>query len=163
MRRGNMANAISIVEAPKPSDTESEASYAIDARQKLEDAIEDQKSKAEAAEIEFAKTFARGLRLVPVVDADGAVQKNGVRKAVQDRAQQRIEALESILEVVKKVIDQLKYESPDAVNSALTRKVEALEKAVAEKEAVEKGLYEQIKKLKTEISHLSKAAARKSA
>lgn len=156
-----MTAAISLAEVPKPSDRESEVLYVIDARQKLGEAIEDQKRKREAAESGFASTFAKEIRLSQVVDGEVALQKNEAFKAADLRAKQRIEALASILEKVNKRIEQLKADFPEAVNSALTKRVETLEKALLEKEAAEKGLEEQIKKLKAEISKLPKAAAKK--
>ena len=163
MNRRNISTAVSLAEAPKPSDNVSEAFSAIEARRKLEIAIEDQKSKAEVAEIEFAKSFARGLQIVAVVDADAAVQKDGERKAAQERAQLRVDALGRILETINKLIDGLKDECPDAVNSALTRKVATLEQSRSEKESIEKDLADQIRKLKSEIGKLPKSAAKKTA
>ena len=157
MRRRNMSTAISLAAAPRPSDIES----AIDARLKLQVAIEEEKSKGETADIEFARIFSKGIYLVQVVDADVALQENEARKARAERARQRIEALESILATVNKFIEQLKVDSPDAVYSALTRKLEALERALSEKECDGKNLDDQISKLKTEISKLSKTYAKK--
>jgi hypothetical protein len=161
MRRRRAATALSI--APAPSDSVSEASSAIEARQKLEVAIEDQKNQAEAAETQFAKSCARELQLTPAVNADIAFQRNEARKAAATRAQQRIEALENLLEVINKHIEDLKSDSPEVVSSALTKKVEALEKILNEKKDDGKELEDQIKKLKAEISKLPKTGAKKAA
>jgi chaperonin cofactor prefoldin len=161
MRRRKVATALSI--APQPSDNVSEAFSAIEARRKLEVSIEDQKSKAEVAQTDYARSFVRGLQLIPTVDAETAFQKNEAWKVAQARAQQRIEALENLLEAVNKFIEQLKYDSPEAVNVALTRKVEALEKTLSEREEDGKDLEDQIKKLKAEINKLPKTAAKKAA
>ena len=155
-----MSNTVSLAAVPKPS-AESDVLNAIDARQKLEDAIAAQKTAGETAGIEFAKTFARSVQLTPVLDADSAVQKNSARKAAEDRTRQRIDALENILASINKLIEQLKYDSPEVVTSALNGRVEALEKKLSEKEADEEDLEEQIKKLKAELSKLPKAAAKK--
>lgn len=155
-----MPNTISLAAVPKPS-AESDVLNAIDARQKLEDAIDAQKAAGETAGAEFAKSFARSLQSTPVVDADSAVQKNNARKAAEDRNRQRIEALQDILASINKLIEQLKYDSPEVVTSALNGRVEALEKKLAEKEADEKDLEEQIKKLRAELSKLPKAATKK--
>jgi len=160
MKRRIMANTISLAAVSRPS-AESDVLNAIDARQKLEDAIDAQKAAGETAGVEFAKTFARVAQLTPVLDADSAVQKNSARKAAEDRTRQRIEALQDILGSINKLIEQLKYDSPEVVTSALSGRVEALEKKLAEKEADGKDLEEQIKKLKAELSKLPKAAAKK--
>jgi uncharacterized FlaG/YvyC family protein len=155
-----MSNTVSLAVVPKPS-AESDVLNAIDARQKLEDAIAAQKAAGETAGVEFAKTFARSVHAAPILDADSAVQKNSARKAAEDRTRQRLEALQDILGSINKLIEQLKYDSPEVVTSALSGRVEALEKKLAEKEADGKDLEEQIKKLKAELNKLPKAAAKK--
>jgi hypothetical protein len=141
----------------------SEAFSAIEARRKLEIAVEGQKSKTEAVDTDFARSFAKELQLVPAVNADTAVQRNEARKVAKTRAQQRTEALENLLEATKKFIEQLKYDSPEAVVSALTKKVEALEKILGENQDDGKDLEDQIKKLKAEINKLPKTGAKKAA
>ena len=161
MRRRKAATALSI--APQPSDKSAEAFSAIEARRKLEISIEDQKSKAKLAQTDFARSFARGLQLVSAVDAETAFQKNEGRKVAEARAQQRIDALENLLEAVNNFIEQLKYDSPEAVSAALNRKVEALEKTLNEYDEDGKDLEDEIKKLKAEINKLPKTATKKAA
>lgn len=156
-----MSTAISLAAVPTPSDKESEISDAIDARQKLHDAIEDQKQKREAAATDLAKTFAKSIRLLPVVDVEAAFQKNEAWRTADERAQQRSEALQSLLEKVYKLIDQLKTDDPDAVHSVLSSKLESLEKALLEKEVAEKDLDSQIKQLRAEINKLPKNNTKK--
>jgi uncharacterized coiled-coil protein SlyX len=161
MRRRIMATAITLAEVPGPSDTESEVLNAIDAREKLQTAIEAEKLKREAAEIELAKVVAKEISGTKVVNVDAIFQRNEAWKTADERSQQRIEALESVLAKVRKRIEQLKADSPYAVNAALSKRIEALEKTLSEKEEAEKDLEDQIKLLKYEVSKLPKPTATK--
>jgi hypothetical protein len=161
MRRRRMTTAISLAGVPRPSDIESEVLQAIDARQKLQAAIESENQKVALAESEFATALAMEISSSPAVNVDAVLQQHVAGKAAAERARQRIEALESVLEKVQKRIERLKADCPDAVTAAFTRRIEALEKTLSEKEEAEKGLEDQIKLLKYEVSKLSKATTRK--
>jgi len=161
MRRRIMASAISLAEVPRPLDAEIEVLNAIDARQKLQAAIVSENQKREAAEIEFARVVAKEISGWQVVNVDAVVQKEVAAKSATEKSKQRIEALQSVLTRVNKRIEQLKSDSPEAVNTALTKKIEALEKSLSEKEDAEKDLEDQIKLLKYEVSKLPKAVTKK--
>ena len=156
MRRRIRTAAISLVQAPPVSDIESDVLDAIDARQKLKAAIETVNGKSKTSEVDFARSFARAIRLTQVVEPDLAVQKNSARTAADERDKRQIEALESILLTVNKLIEEHKRDSPAAVNAALTKRIDALEKTRSENKAAEKDLDEQIKMLKTDLVKLPK-------
>jgi len=156
-----MATAISLAEVPRPSDIETEILSAIDARQKLQSAIELENGNRDAAEIDLARNVAREISASPVVNVDLVVQRDQTAKAAAERAKQRIEALGCVLEKINTRIEQLKAESPDAVGAVLTAKIETLEKVLYEQEEAEKGLETQIKLLKAEVGKLPKGAAKK--
>jgi hypothetical protein len=161
MRRRIRTAAISLVQAPPASDIESDVLDAIDARQKLKSAIERINDKSKTSEVDFARSFARAIRLSQVVEPDLAVQKNSARTGADERDKHQIEALESILLTVNKLIEELKCDSPAAVNAALTKRIDALEKTRSEKKVAEKDLDEQIKMLKTDLVKLPKTYAKK--
>lgn len=156
-----MTAAISLAEVPKPSGIETQVLQAVDARPKLQAAIQEQKHKIEEAELELARTFARDTQTAAKLDVESAYQKNKALEESEERSKQRIEALGSILEKVNKHLEQLKADFPEAVRAALTQRVETLEKALLEKGVAGKGIVEEIKKLKAEISKLPKATAKK--
>jgi hypothetical protein len=89
------------------------------------------------------------------------VQKDYARKGAAERVKRQIEALESILLTVNKLIEELKHDSPAAVNAALTKRIDALEKTRSEKKVAEKDLDEQIKLLKSDLVKLSTTYAKK--
>ena len=162
MKRRIRRTAIYLAEVPRPLDVETEILYAIDARQKLQAAIESENRKREAAEIEFAQTVVKEISGWQVVNVDVVFQRDVAAKAAAERSKQRIEALQSILARVNKRIEQLKYDSPDAVNAALTKRIEALEKTLSEKADGRKDLEDQINLLKAEIIiKLPKATTKK--
>lgn len=161
MRRRIRPAAISLVQVPPASDIESDVLDAIDARQKLKAAIETVNGKSKTSEVDFARSFVRAIRLSQVVEPDLAVQKNSARTGADERDQHQIEALESILLTVNKLIEELKSEYPAAVNEALTKRIDALEKTRSEKQVAEKDLDERIKMLKTDLVKLPKSTARK--
>jgi hypothetical protein len=144
-------------EVPKPSDIESEVLHFIDARQKLQAAIDAQELKRKEAELDLAKSIEKDAR-AKSIDVEAAFQKNEVWRTTDAQYKQRIEALGSILEKVNKHIAKLKAQSRQAVKSALTRKIETLEKTLNEKEGAERDL---IKKLQAEMDMLTEAAAAK--
>ncbi len=156
-----MATAISIAEVPRPSDVEAEVLNAFDARQKLQTTIETENLKRDTAETEFARTVAKEISSSKVVNVEAVFQRSETGKAAADRAKQRLDALASILAKVNKRIDQLKADCSDTVNKALTKRIEALEKILSDKNNAGKGIEEEIKVLKAELSKLSKAAPRK--
>jgi uncharacterized protein YceH (UPF0502 family) len=161
MRRRIMATAISLAEVPKPSDDETEVLEAIEARQKLQATIELENGKREAAEIEFVRIAAKEISGSQVFNVDTVFQRDVAGKAAAERAKQRIEALESILAKMNKRIEQLKADSSYAWNAALTKRIEALEKALSEKEEAEKDLEDQINALKAEVIKMPKATSKK--
>lgn len=161
MRRRIRTAAISLVQAPPASDIESDVLDAIDARQKLKAAIERINHKNKTSEVDFARSFARAIRLFQVVEPDLAVQKNSARIGAEERDKQQIEALESILLTVNRLIEELKCESPAAVNAALTKRIDALEKTRSVKKVAEKDLDERIKMLKTDLVKLPKTYGKK--
>lgn len=156
-----MATAIALAEVPRPSGIEPEILSAIDARQKLQAAIELEHDKRDAAEIDFATNVAKEISASQVVNVDLVLQRDQTAKAAAERTQQRIEALGCVLEKINTRIEQLKAESPDAVGAVLTDKIETLEKALYEQEEAEKGLEAQIKLLKAEVGKLPKGAVKK--
>jgi predicted phage gp36 major capsid-like protein len=87
----------------------------------------------------------------PVVNVDLVFQRDGAAEAAGERNRQRIEALQSVLARVNKRIEQLKADSADAVNAALTKKIEALEKTISEKAGARKEIEEEINLWKAEI------------
>jgi chromosome segregation ATPase len=161
MRRRTVTAANSLSEVPRPSDIEMQISQLIEARPKLRAAIQEQEHKIEEAELELARTFARDTQTVAKLDVESAYQKNKALEESEERSKQRIEALESILEKINKHLEQLKADFPEAVRVALTQRVVTLEKALLEKGVPGKGIVEEIKKLKAEISKLPKATAKK--
>ena len=96
---------------PRPSDIEMQLSQTIEARPKLQAAIEEQKHKLEEAEFELARTFVSATQTAARLDVKFALQKHKTFEELKERTRQRIEALESILEKVNKHIAKLKAES----------------------------------------------------
>jgi uncharacterized protein YukE len=150
------SSAMRLAELTKPSDIESEVLDAIDARQKLNDELNAQELKRKEAELDLAKTFERDT-CARSIDLEAAFQQNEAWRATDERFRQRIEALESVLDKVKRRIEKLKTENHQAVKSALTRKIEALEKDLKEKVEATRDL---IKKLQGERDRLTEAAAK---
>ena len=161
MKRRIRRTAICLAEVPKPLDVETEIVYAIDARRKLQAAIESENRTREAAEVEFAQTVVKEISGWQVVNGDVVFQRDVAAKATAERSKQRIEALQSVLARVNKRIEQLKYDSPDAVNAGLTKKIEALEKTVSGKADGRKELDEEISLWKAEIITRTKAQLKK--
>lgn len=161
-----MRAGISLAEAPKPSgpsSVETQAVQAIEARPKLQAAIEEQKQKLAAAELELARTFASATQTATRIDPEFALQKHKAFEELKERTRLRSEALEYILEKVSKHLEQLKADFPAAVYAALILRVEKLEKALSEKKTTGDSFAEEIKKLKSEISKLPKSDAKKAA
>lgn len=162
MKRRSKATTIYLAEVPKPLDVETEVVHAIDARQKLQAAIDSENRKRDAAEIEFARIVVKEISGWQVVNVDVVLQSDVGAKSAAERFKQRIEALQSVLARVNKRIEQLKYDCPEAVNAALTKRIEALKKTVSENAEARKDLEEQISLLKAEmILKSSKAAVNK--
>lgn len=162
MKRRIRRTPICPPEVPKPWDVGTEILYAIDARRKLQAAIHSENQKREAAENEFARTVVKEISSSPVVNVDLVFRRDAVAKSAAEQSKQRIEALQSVLAKVNKRIEQLKYDSPEAVNAALTKKIEALEKTASEKGAARKELEEEISLWKAEIIvKLPKATVKK--
>jgi len=163
MRRRIMATAISIAAVPRPSGLEAEILSAVDARQKLQATIESESAKGEAADIEFARGVATDISNSQAVNVDALVQREQAGKTAGERVQQRIEALECLLQRINTRLEQLKAECPEAVSATLTKKIEALEQTLSEQEEAEKDVEEQIKLLRAELHKLPKAQAKKAA
>lgn len=139
-----------LVEVPS-WDVETEILFAIDARRKLQAAIESENRQRETAEINFARSVVQEISSSQVVNVDLVFQRDVTAKAAAERSQDRIEALQSVLARVNKRIEQLKSDSADAVNAALTKKTEALEKTISEKAGTRKEIEEEINLWKAEI------------
>jgi cell division protein FtsB len=166
MRRRTMRAAISLAEAPKPSDPsgiETQAVQAIEVRPKLQAAIEEQKHKLEEAELELAKTFASATQTAARLDPEFALQKHKALEELKERIKLRSEALVKILELVSKHLEQLKVDFPAAVYAALIQRVDKLEEERLAKKTAGEGFAEEIKKLKYEISKLPKGDVKKAA
>ena len=153
--------AICLAEVPRPLDVETEILYAIDARQKLQAAIESENRKRAAAEIEFARLVVKEIHSWQVVNVEVAIQRDFAAKSAAERSKQRIEALQSLLAKVNKRIEQLKYDSPDAVNAGIAKKIEALEKTLSARAGGQKEIEEEIGLLKAEVVKLPKPPAKK--
>lgn len=151
MKRRNMAIAYRLAEVPRPFDIGTEVLYGLDSRRKLQAAIESENQKRYAAEIELTRIVVKEINGWPVVNVDVVLQRDAAAKSAAERFRKRIEALESTLARVNQRIEQLKCDSTDAFNAAVTRRVEALEKTRSEKEGAERDLEDQILFLKAEI------------
>lgn len=161
-----MRAAISLAEAPKPSDPsgiETQAVQAIEVRPKLQAAIEEQKHKLEEAELELAKTFASATHTAARLEPEFALQKHKALEELKERIDLRSKALANILELVSKHLEQLKADFPGAVYAALILRKERLEEELLAKKTTGNGLAEEIKKLKYEISKLPKSDVKKAA
>jgi hypothetical protein len=156
-----MRTAISLAEVPRPASVESEVFNTIDARQKLQAAIESDAQRRESDEVEFAKGLARDISGEETVNVDGLVQRHAAGKVAAERARQRVEALENILAILNTRFEQLGKDHPDEVNAALSKKITGLEKQLSGNEDAGKDLEAQIRTLKAE-QRKPKAAARKS-
>src|SRR4030095_1573582 len=133
MRRRNMSSRISLAQVSSPWDFETEILGAIDARQKLQTAIANEKQKNESGELDFTTGIIREVSASDTVNVDSISQKNEAARVAVERAKQRVDALESILARVNARIDQLKANDPYSVNAALTKKIETLEKSLTDK------------------------------
>lgn len=159
-----MTAAISLAPAPKPAaalDVETQAAQAIDARPKLQAAIDEQKQKIEDAQLELARSFASQAHPAAIIDVEKAFQSYKAEQELEERIQQRIEALGGLQKKLDDHLSRLKAEFPEAVYAALILRVEKLEKEVLAKETAGKGFAEEIKELRTEISKLPKGAVKK--
>lgn len=154
-----MRTAISLAEVPRPLSIESEVFNAIDARQKLEAAIQSENQRRESDEVEFAKGLARDISGSQTVNVDTLVQRDAAGKVAGERAKQRVDALESILATINSCLEQLGANYPDEVNAALSKKIQAFEKTLSEKEEAEKDLVVQIERLKAETKKPKAAKA----
>ena len=161
MNRRITRTALRLAEVPRPLDAGAEILNAIDARQKLQLAIAAENRKRDAAEIEFARSMAREISSGQVVNVDAVFQRDVAARSSAERFKQRLEALQNTLARVNKRIEQLKSESPDDVNAALTKRIEALEKTLSEKEAADRDLKYEINLLKSEIVKPLKAPIKK--
>ena len=153
-----MTTAIALAEVPTSSGTETQARQAIEARPKIQAAIEEQNHKIEEAELELARTFARDAQSAAKLDVESAFQKHKALADSKERTTQRTEALKCILGKVNDHLKQLKAESPVAVRAALTQRVETLKGLAVETEKAGKSFAEEIKKLQAEIKALPKVA-----
>lgn len=154
-----MRTAISLAELPRPLSIESEVFNAIEARQKLEAAIQSENQRRESDEVEFAKGLARDISGSETVNVDTLVQRDAAGKLAGERARQRLEALESVLATINSCFERLGADYPDEVNAALSKKIQALEKTLSEKEEAEKDLVVQIERLKAETKKPTAATA----
>jgi hypothetical protein len=151
MKKRNLATAYRLTEVPRPLDIGTEVLYALDARRKLQAAIESENQKRYAAEIESTGVVVKEINGWPVVNVDVVRQRDVAAKSAAERFKKRIEALKSTLARVNQRIEQLKCDYTDAFNAAVTRRIAALEKTLSEKEGAEKDLEDQIRLLKAEI------------
>jgi hypothetical protein len=159
-----MPAAISLAAVPNASiapDIETQALQAIEARPKLQAAIDEQKQKLAEAKRELARTFATQTHAAGRIDVERAFQSHKAEQELEEQTQQRIEALESIQTKIDDHLAQLKTESPKAVHAALMFRVDTLEKELSEKKTAGDGFGEELRKLKLEISKLPKSAAKK--
>ncbi len=149
------------VEAPTAIDIESDVLDSFDLRQKLQDAIDQQVIIRKEAELTLVRSLAKDAK-TKSLEVENAFQKNEAWKTADQRAEQRIQALKNILSKLDKYISELKSGSPEIVKSALSKRLEALNKTLSEKAEATSDLKEQIKKIQAEIDTLPKAAAKKS-
>jgi chromosome segregation ATPase len=156
MRRRNTATPISIV-TPQPVDPEAEVSAALDARQKLQVAIATENQKHDSAEIDFARNITKEISNNKVVNVETVFQRSESAKTAAERAKQRLDALTNVLDKVNKRIEQLKAECSELVGKALSKRIEALEKLLADKDNAGTGIEDELKVLRAELSKLPKA------
>jgi hypothetical protein len=142
---------------PEPDAIEREVLDSYDGIRKLTEAIEDQEHKRKERELDLARSFVKEAR--SAVDVNRATQANDAWRADDDLAAKRIEALTNIR---AKVIDLLtchKTENPTAVKAAYATRLEALDKALAEKTAAATDIKEEKKRLEAEFGKAYQPAA----
>ena len=154
MRRRHTANAV-LRAVPHPVDPEAEVLAAYDARQKLQTAIATETQKGETADTDFVRNVAREISYGKVVNVEAVFQRNEAAKTAADRAKDRIYALADVLAKINNRIEELKAECADTVSKALTKRIETLEKLLEDKSNVGKGIEEEIKVLRAELSKLT--------
>ena len=153
MRRRHTANAV-LRAVPHPVDPEAEVLAAYDARQKLQTAIAAETQKGDTADTDFVRNVAREISYGKYVNVEAVFQRNEAAKTAAERAKDRIYALADVLAKINRRIEQLKAESTDTVYKALTKRIEALEELLKDKNNVGKGIEEEIKVLKAELNKL---------
>jgi hypothetical protein len=164
MKRRTMSAAISIAAVPNLAiapDIQTQALEAIEARPKLQAAIDEQKQKLKEAKRGLARSFATQTQAAARIDVERAFQSHKAEQELEEQTQQRIEALESIQTKINDHLDQLKTESPEAVHAALMLRVGTLEKEASEKKTAGDGFAEELRKLRIEINKLPKSAGKK--
>lgn len=162
MRSEAMRSEVQLAVVGQPPNVETKYIQAIDATNALDKAIYDQKSKRQAAEFELAEGFAQEVSTTPNVNvAEVALRRNDAWRTADERLQQQTAALENIRDKINSKKDRLRTECPDAVNSVLNQKLEALKKALSEEEASAQSLKDEIAKLEAEIKKAPSPAAKK--
>ncbi len=159
MRRRNRPNGTYVEVAPQPVDPEAEVLAALDARQKLQAAIATETQKRDSAETDFVRNIANEISNSKVVSVESVFQRNESAQTAAERAKQRLDALASVLAKVNKRIEQLKSDCTETVSKALTKRIETLDKLLADKANAGKGLEEEIKALRAELNKLPKPPA----
>jgi hypothetical protein len=163
MRRRTTSSTGYLDQVSKPWDYETELLSAIDARQKLQTAIANEKQKNDTAVLDFTTGIIREVSASDTVNVDSISQKNETARVAAERGKQRVDALDSILARVNARIDQLKTNDPNSANAALTKKIDSLDKSLSDKDDKRKDVEVQINVLKDELSKLPKTATKKAA
>lgn len=144
-----------LVEVPRSAEIETEVLDSYEARQKLIDTIKEQENKREEGELGLARNFAKETQ-GSAINVEAAFQKNETWRTEDERAGQRIAALTNIHSKVDKLITKHKAENPSSVQSALTKRLEALIKALEEKTDAATDLKEEKERIEKEIAKLPK-------
>lgn len=147
--------ARTLVEVPRPAEMETEVLNSYEAQRKLAETIKEQENKRKEAELDLARNFAKETQGSPI-NVEAAFQKNEAWRAEDERSSQRIAALTNLRSKVDDLITKHKAENSAAVESALTKRLEAVTKALEEKTDATTELKEEKQKIEEEIAKLAK-------
>jgi len=147
--------ARTLVEVPRPVETETEVLNSYEAQRKLTETIKEQENKRKEAELDLARNFAKETQGSPI-NVETAFQKNEAWRTEDERSAQRLAALMNIRSKVDELITKHKDDNSAAVESALTKRLEAVTKALEEKTDAATELNEEKRKIEEEIAKLAK-------
>jgi len=145
-----------LAEVPRPDDIENEVIASYELRKKLIDAIAEQEDKRDDAELELARSFAKETQAAATIDVEAAFQKNEAWKVADEKAGQRIAALNNIAEKLNDLIAVNKADHPRTVAAALNKRLDTITKALAEKTDAATSLKDEKQKIEAEIAGLPK-------
>ena len=141
--------------AKEPIAIEQEIENCLDAREKLQIAIEDLNEERKQAEATCATAFAAALRTAQAKTVDLAVAKVNEWKVKDNRFGDQLTALEEMCRKITALIEDFKQKSKDNVVAVLNSRIYKLKEQRTEQNSETDALNKHIVELETELYQLA--------